>query len=415
MTVRGATGGVGLEILLVVGVLLFGAVTGCSGDDVGDDPANASATGDSQQLGDVVDLDGLDPQDAANRDVGVPEDTLVDAQADAAGAKDDATDAQDGDSSPADTPTHPMDSQSPDAAAPVKLGAPYPIVLAHGFFGVDKFAGLDFATYFFGVKADLDKKMGEKNVFTPAVDPFNSSTVRGKALLGHIKTILAKTGHKKVNIIGHSQGGLDARYVAHNAPELVATVVTVATPHHGSPIADIVLKLVPYPSAQAIIDAIVKLIGKPVYTQDGKTSSVSTALKQFSTAQAKAFNKANPNAPGVAYYSVTGRSGHALALADCKPDEGHDFVVKLKYNTDPIEPLLALAEAAIDNNVFKPQPNDGLVRVKDAKWGTFLGCVPADHMDEVGHLFGDKPGLLNPFDHKAMYRWLVKMVRLKGY
>ena len=56
-----------------------------------------------------------------------------------------------------------------------------------------------------------------------------------------------------------------------------------------------------------------------------------------------------------------------------------------------------------------------MVRVEDAKWGTFLGCVPADHIDQVGHLFGDKPGLINPFNHKKMFRWLVKMLRLKGH
>ena len=38
----------------------------------------------------------------------------------------------------------------PDVPAP--LGPPYPIVLAHGFFGFEQFAGVDFATYFYGVK-----------------------------------------------------------------------------------------------------------------------------------------------------------------------------------------------------------------------------------------------------------------------
>lgn len=353
----------------------------------------------------------------------VAADTGSDAGADTGGdttrEADVATNAPDvGDPDSASADTDSADSTLSDApqadAAPAKLGAPYPIVLAHGFFGADKFAGLDFATYFYGVRADLNKA-GEAFVFTPAVDPFNSSTVRGKALLVHVKAILAKTGHAKVNLIGHSQGGLDARYVAHVAPELVASVITVATPHMGSPAADIVLKLVPYPGVQAMIDALVKLIGKPIYTQNGATSSVITALMQFSPAQAKLFNAAHPDSDGVAYYSVTGRSDHTLGLKVCEPDEAHDFVLKLKYNTDPIEPLLALTEAAIDGTLFDVKANDGLVRVEDAKWGTFLGCVPADHMDEVGHLFGDKPGLLNPFDHRAMYRWLVSVVRLKGY
>jgi hypothetical protein len=32
---------------------------------------------------------------------------------------------------------------------------------------------------------------------------------------------------------------------------------------------------------------------------------------------------------------------------------------------------------------------------------TAAGCVPADHLDEIGHLLGDHPGLGNDFDHVA--------------
>ena len=31
--------------------------------------------------------------------------------------------------------------------------------------------------------------------------------------------------------------------------------------------------------------------------------------------------------------------------------------------------------------------NDGLVSVESAKWGEFLGVLPADHIDQVGHRF----------------------------
>src|SRR5262249_43950663 len=66
-------------------------------------------------------------------------------------------------------------------------GAPYPFVLAHGFFGFDKFAGQDFLTYFYQVKDYLATK-GEI-VHTPAVDPFNDSTARGAELEKAIESI----------------------------------------------------------------------------------------------------------------------------------------------------------------------------------------------------------------------------------
>ncbi|MEO7329168.1 MAG: alpha/beta fold hydrolase, partial [Minicystis sp.] len=115
-------------------------------------------------------------------------------------------------------------------------GPPYPVVLAHGFFGFNDFAGAGFLTYFYKVKEHLAKN-GE-NVLTPAVDPFNDSDFRGDQLIPLIEAFLAETGAAKVNLIGHSQGGLDARVVAHKRPVLVASVITIATPHHGTPIAD---------------------------------------------------------------------------------------------------------------------------------------------------------------------------------
>ena len=41
----------------------------------------------------------------------------------------------------------------------------------------------------------------------------------------------------------------------------------------------------------------------------------------------------------------------------------------------------------------------------------FLGCIPADHLDEIGQLLGDDPGLLNDFDYLGSYADLVQFVR----
>ncbi len=68
----------------------------------------------------------------------------------------------------------------------------------------------------------------------------------------------------------------------------------------------------------------------------------------------------------------------------------------------------------LDGGLGQPDANDGLVRVKDARWGTFLGCVPADHLDEVGQLFGDSAGIGNQFAHKELYVELAKYLRAQG-
>ena len=52
-----------------------------------------------------------------------------------------------------------------------------------------------------------------------------------------------KTGQDKVNIVGHSKGGLDARvFLAHNITrDDVANLIMIGTPNAGSPLADLVV------------------------------------------------------------------------------------------------------------------------------------------------------------------------------
>jgi triacylglycerol lipase len=295
---------------------------------------------------------------------------------------------------------------------PVGLGPPYPIVLAHGFFGFEEFAGLDFATYFFEVKEHLAEN-GEPLVFTPAVDPFNDSSYRGAQLYEHVEAILAETGHEKVILIGHSQGGLDARVVAHDHPERIAAVITFATPHRGTPVADVVLELVSDPNLQSLVDDLVNLVGAPLYDAVGDETAVTKPMHLFSQPGIAAFNAAYPDATGVFYASVTGRTDRHLGGQACAPDESVPFVSKYATVTDPTDPLLWVSEAICDGN--GSIANDGLVRAADAKRGVFWGCVPADHLDQVGHLLGDNPGLGNGFDHRDFFRGLVEHLRSEGY
>ncbi len=293
------------------------------------------------------------------------------------------------------------------------LGAPYPVVLAHGFFGFEDFAGVDFVTYYFGVVDDLEAQ-GEPLVFTPAVDPFNDSTVRGMQLLAAVEEIVAETGHAKVNLVGHSQGGLDARLVAHLRPDLVASVTTIATPHHGTVVADVVLGLVPNSDVQGLADELANLLGGALWSELEPDSSVFVALQQLSTPGIAAFNAMVPDAPGVVYRSIGGRSslhggGSACDVADAPP-----YIAELDGDLDTIDGGLALSAAILSEDVLSPEPNDGLVTVTSATWGTFLGCIPADHLDEVGQLLGDAPGLGNDLDHRAVYRGIVAELRQMG-
>ena len=49
-----------------------------------------------------------------------------------------------------------------------------------------------------------------------------------------------------------------------------------------------------------------------------------------------------------------------------------------------------------------------------ARWVSFLGCIPADHFDEVGQLAKIGPDLLSGFYHIDLYRQLETLLHQEG-
>ena len=83
----------------------------------------------------------------------------------------------------------------------------YPVVLAHGFLGFDEIGvGARKHLYFRGVGSYLES-MGAQ-VYSPRVPPASSIAVRAQRLADLIRAL----PDPRVNIVAHSMGGLDARY-----------------------------------------------------------------------------------------------------------------------------------------------------------------------------------------------------------
>ncbi|QCI14833.1 triacylglycerol lipase [Pseudomonas putida] len=114
-----------------------------------------------------------------------------------------------------------------------ELATRYPLVLVPGMLG---FVRVLLYPYWFGIVPALRK--GGAQVFPVQVSPLHSNEVRGEQLLAIIEDICQRTGAAKVNLIGHSQGALNARYAAAKRPWRVASVTSVAGPNHGSELAD---------------------------------------------------------------------------------------------------------------------------------------------------------------------------------
>ena len=116
---------------------------------------------------------------------------------------------------------------------------PIPIVLVHGLFGGSKVYSPQLGLawdYWWGIKADLESNGNV--VYVPSIPAADDEIARGERLIAYLEDKAAQYGYKKFNLIGHSQGGLSARYAAHYRPGLIASVTTVGTPNYGSSVAD---------------------------------------------------------------------------------------------------------------------------------------------------------------------------------
>jgi len=117
----------------------------------------------------------------------------------------------------------------------------YPIILAHGMFGFDNLAGIE---YFFGIPKSLSKSGAQ--VYVAQVTALDTTEARGEQLLKQVEQVLAITGAEKVNLIGHSHGGPTSRYVASVAPQYVASVTSIGGVNKGSKIADLISGIAVY-------------------------------------------------------------------------------------------------------------------------------------------------------------------------
>jgi triacylglycerol lipase len=318
-------------------------------------------------------------------------------------------DGDDGASAPKSAPV--ADAGKPSWTAPtapfeVLRGPPYPIVLAYGFAGFDDIGPID---YYYDIPPLLTADGHDVFVAT-GVDSFNDSTTRGAQLLSYVQGVLAQTGAGKVNLIAHSQGGLDARFVAHAAPDSIAALVTIATPNLGTPVADAAVSGVGGP---AVMSELATLFGA---TADGGTvpSGFVAAIQQMTSAGAAAFNQQITDAPGVAYYSIAGRSNLQLGQPNCQAIEP-GFISNWDAYVDPTGLEFLFTAPILAGNLLNPTPNDGLITVPSAQWGTFLGCVPADHFEEIGQLLGQPAGIGNPFSYKDFYRGLADWLVDQGF
>ncbi|KAG8712992.1 hypothetical protein FRC11_013630 [Ceratobasidium sp. 423] len=282
-----------------------------------------------------------------------------------------------------------------------------PIVFCHGLFGFDTITlGPSFAPlsipHWRGISEVL--AAAGADVLVTRVPATSAVPARAAVLRKKISEVYPG---RDVHLIGHSMGGLDCRYLAHQlmkeaestgeqegteaaedstpiqrggeyrreggperaadeedkavlAAELkrkglppfrVLSVTTIATPHRGSAFADYFLSTLGRKNIPGFVSLMEKL---PIGGGDGK------AFESLTLDSMRQFNEETPDDPNVHYFSWGSKFEPGVLDA-----LGFGFSHKIILQ--------------------KEGPNDGLVSVKSARWGTYLGTLDGvNHLELVG-------------------------------
>ena len=171
--------------------------------------------------------------------------------------------------------------------------------------------------------------------FKQSDDKCGSAADHAKELSNIIGQIKKETGQNKVNIVGHSKGGLDARvYLANNTQD-VANLIMIGTPNAGSPLA--------------------------------QTSEICTpAVYDLRPGAAATKVEMNPNTK---YYTIAG---------DWNPELGNC----------QLTPFLPMEQSGFSN---LPKPNDGIVPLSSVE--------SQDYFISLGHSKSCHSNLMSEYEY----------------
>ena len=242
-------------------------------------------------------------------------------------------------------------------------GNSHAVVFVNGIIGVDGLLGIiPGIRYFNGVERALrDLPVDVHFAKVPT-----GETIEKRA--GVLADIIRVTNASSVAGIAHSMGGIDSREVIsrHAEGERIYRLVTIATPHRGTPISPWILTS-----------------RKPWWRIIGRW--ISSGLQQLDVEACKDFNARTLDREGVRYESY----------ACVRPIEEMPFWGR---------GLARVMQASCG-------ANDSLVCSESAIWGEFLGDLPTDHLEVAGWSIGlPSRRRKRPFDHRTFYRDLVQRI-----
>jgi hypothetical protein len=343
------------------------------------------------------------------------------------------------------------------------------VLLVPGFFGFTTSG--DFT--YFGHVRDLFAEVGppaglDGEIRIVPTDPTASLSRRAARVAEAIGDLLDGPGGE-VSLVGHSSGGLDARLAVtpeaslptdvdvERSARAVRAIVTVSTPHRGTPVAHFfnnllgqqILRLLSISTMYSlragrlpvgVVLRMVKLLRRPGAKTKGVVDQIFADLladfsidrrraledffgsirgdqdlvAQITPAATDVFNASTQDRPSVRYGCVVtrarppGLASLARAGLGVYAQSTHAVFAALhricsrtrESGTHPISPAdTELLRRAFDRTVAAGG-NDGIVPTESQLWGDPIAGVWADHLDVIGHF--DHPTHVPPH-----FDWLV--------
>lgn len=254
----------------------------------------------------------------------------------------------------------------------------YPVVLVHGMMAKD----FPFWPAFRGITDFLKKH--DISVYVTNQDGVGAIDTNALQLKAEIEAIIQKENCEKVNIIAHSKGGLDARYMISclDMEKQVASLTTLSTPHHGSGLSARLLQMPRFFSRILAFsnDTLFRLLGDhhPDIMQLGRDLTAEAMDR---------FNENVVNAPSVYYQSFSSATTSKKA-----------FLRFIPYQI---------------SRYCEQDDTDGMVSVTSSRWGNYQGSIDGDidHFKMVG-IYGSKKKLA---DVGLFYLHIIEGLQSLGF
>ncbi|MBH1971087.1 triacylglycerol lipase [Moraxellaceae bacterium AER2_44_116] len=277
----------------------------------------------------------------------------------------------------------------------------YPIVLAQGLAGSHN---TNSNQYFYGIAKDL--AANGARVYETEVVGMNSSEQRGEQLLAQVQQVLAISGAQKVNLIAHSQGGLDSRYVASIIPTKIASITSVGSPHKGTPIADLISKASTLPIIGSVLTPVISNAIDSFFSLMDMTEGLHydqqslASLSSLSSAGAAAFNVRHPQGIPLTACGEGSYTANGIRLYSWS---GTGIMTNL---VDPSDILFAATSLLISGE------SDGIVPRCSSHFGQVIrDNYNLNHDDEVNATYGLVSWFTDPV---TIYRTQANRLKLAG-